>query len=368
MGDNTTSLIIAGTVIALVVVAAVIILLRHKDKIAMMMLGVDDSDPIVINRGKQRMKFMGRDLDPMTGAPVDMTDSFTVNSIYPPTGTFSPIIGMLPSDSGVFDVLDNGSDMMDDAIFDADAYSTPVDPFAAMPQNAYAAGMSAEMEREQQQYVRPDAPKNRAAKRGGIESSASNDANDAPAQPDVMVSAVRAQSTGKFTVPSDKLDMSDRRYGTEQQDADYEIIEDGSSLDGMSTESIVNAVNDAARMYSAADAARSVAKEEAAKVTTKPATEAKQDAKPTAEKKSEPKSETLCSVIGTVLGAPRVKETSKGVEIRLCIRPNGSSKVIDLVAFNKNKAIAKYFQDGMDYSVTYRVEGDMNVVKRSQKR
>ena len=28
----------------------------------------------------------------------------------------------------------------------------------------------------------------------------------------------------------------------------------------------------------------------------------------------------------------------------------------------------KYFQDGMDYSVTYRVEGDMNVVKRSQKR
>ena len=262
MGENTTSLIIAGSVIALVVVAAVIILLRHKDKIAMMMLGVDDSDPIVINRGKQRMQFMGRDLDPMTGTPVDMTDSFTINSIYPPTGTFSPIIGMLPSDSGVFDVLDNGSDMMDDAIFDADAYSTPVDPFAAMPQNAYAAGMSAEMDREQQQqYVRPDAPQSRAAKRGGVESTASNDANDSPAQPDVKVSAVRAQSTGKFTVPSDKLDMSDRRYGTEQQDADYEIIEDGSSLDGMSTESIVNAVNDAARMYSVADAARTAAKE-----------------------------------------------------------------------------------------------------------
>lgn len=365
MGDNTTSLIIAGTVIALVVVAAVIILLRHKDKIAMMMLGVDDSDPIVINRGKQRMKFMGHDLDPMTGTPVDMTDSFTVNSIYPPTGTFSPIIGMLPSDSGVFDVLDNGSDMMDDAIFDADAYSMPTDPFAAMPQNAYAAGMSAEMEREQQQYVRPDAPQSRAAKRSGVESPAYNDANDAPAQPDVKVSAVRAQSTGKFTVPSDKLDMSDRRYGTEQQDADYEIIEDGSSLDGMSTESIVNAVNDAARMYSAADAARTAAKEVADAV--KPAPEAKQAKKQETEK-AVPKSETLCSVIGTVLGAPRVKETSKGVEIRLCIRPNGSSKVIDLVAFNKNKAIAKYFQDGMDYSVTYRVEGDMNVVKRSQKR
>lgn len=361
MGDNTTSFIIAGSVIALVVIAAVIILLRHKDKIAMMMLGVDDSDPIVINRGKQRMQFMGRDLDPMTGTPVDMTDSFTVNSIYPPTGTFSPIIGMLPSDSGVFDVLDNGSDMMDDAIFDADAYSTPVDPFAAMPQNAYAAGISAEMEREQQQYVRPDAPQSRAAKRGGVESSASNDANDAPAKPDVKMSAVRAQSTGKFTVPSDKLDMSDRRYGTEQQDADYEIIEDGSSLDGMSTESIVNAVNDAARMYSAADAARTAAKEVADAVKTAP--EAKQETE-----KDAPKSETLCSVIGTVLGAPRVKETSKGVEIRLCIRPNGSSKVIDLVAFNKNKAIAKYFQDGMDYSVTYRVEGDMNVVKRSQKR
>ena len=365
MGDNTTSLIIAGSVVVLVVIAAVIILVRQKDKIAMMMLGVDDSDPIVINRGKQQMKFMGRDLDPMTGTPVDMTDSFTVNSIYPPTGTFSPIIGMLPSDSGVFDVLDNGSDMMDDAIFDADAYSTPVDPFAAMPQNAYAAGMSAEMEREQQQYVRPDAPQSRAAKRCGVESSASNDANDAPAQPDVKVSAVRAQSTGKFTVPSDKLDMSDRRYGTEQQDADYEIIEDGSSLDGMSTESIVNAVNDAARMYSAADAARTAAKEVADAV--KPAPEAKQEKKQETEKAA-PKSETLCSVIGTVLGAPRVKETSKGVEIRLCIRPNGSSKVIDLVAFNKNKAIAKYFQDGMDYSVTYRVEGDMNVVKRSQKR
>lgn len=366
MGENTTSLIIAGSVIALVVVAAVIILLRHKDKIAMMMLGVDDSDPIVINRGKQRMQFMGRDLDPMTGTPVDMTDSFTVNSIYPPTGTFSPIIGMLPSDSGVFDVLDNGSDMMDDAIFDADAYSTPVDPFAAMPQNAYAAGMSAEMECEQQQqYVRPDAPQSRAAKRGGVESTASNDANDSPAQPDVKVSAVRAQSTGKFTVPSDKLDMSDRRYGTEQQDADYEIIEDGSSLDGMSTESIVNAVNDAARMYSVADAARTAAKEVADAV--KPSPEAKQEKKQETEK-TVPKSETLCSVIGTVLGAPRVKETSNGVEIRLCIRPNGSSKVIDLVAFNKNKAIAKYFQDGMDYSVTYRVEGDMNVVKRSQKR
>lgn len=251
---DTTSAIL----LVLLVIATAVIIINRKailDSIARRYL--ENNERIVIGRGKG-IGFENMDTSEM--APITETDLSDVRMIYQNTGSFQPVIGMLPSENAnMFDSSMAYTEAMRDVSFDGDIIDV--------------------------EYEVVDTDK------GGVVSVPVNDvahddaADDATAQDD-----------------------ADDRITDEHEAAEPKRIDDEQEDSG------------------------------------------------------------LHSIVGTVMDEPVIRDVKNGVSITVDVKPNGAGKPISLVAYNKRRDVARYFQKGASYAITYAVKRGKNVIKLSQKR
>lgn len=251
---DTTSAIL----LVLLVIATAVIIINRKailDSIARRYL--ENNERIVIGRGKG-IGFENMDTSEM--APITETDLSDVRMIYQHTGSFQPVIGMLPSENA--NMFDSGmayTEAMRDVSFDGDIIDV--------------------------EYEVID-----------------TDKNEVVSVP--VGDAVRNGSSNDSAPASDATESGADEHATTESERTDDVQEDSG----------------------------------------------------------------LHSIVGTVMDDPVIRDVKNGVSITVDVKPNGAGKPISLVAYNKRRDVAKYFQKGASYAITYSAKRGKNVIKLSQKR